>query len=385
MRTIRCDRQVAWLTKGQSLGAGVLAGERVDHARHASGGAAAHIQLVALVASPVRCGPSAGGGDQGLDHDLPGRLVVDVFEHVHVRRSTVRDVATIHDRHAGRVRSGGLDRDVAFRGLEQVRMREGQDREWVMQGRTPDVVVAADVVRGEEAEELGDHVRERRVDGGDLLDSLRGHQQLMRDVESGHGDVGARAEHDRRRLGVGPDVELGERCSVAERAAAHEGDSGDVVEEVGRGTDREGDVGERAGRHQPEARRFAAHIDDEADGVGTVGATVRHGKIRAVQPALAVHEPRELGFGDERSFSSGVHRDVEIESVTNDAGVVGGAFEWCVAGDRRDAGEVGAVRRHDDGDDIVVTRIAVEDDPRAPGGIDRHDDQHRMPRATMAP
>ena len=32
-------------------------------------------------------------------------------------------------------------------GLEQVRMRERQDREWVMQGRTPDVVVAADVVR----------------------------------------------------------------------------------------------------------------------------------------------------------------------------------------------------------------------------------------------
>ena len=53
--------------------------------------------------------------------------------------------------------------------------------------------------------------------------NLGGGQGLVGHVEAGHGHPPARGEHDRRRLGVAPDVELGRRGHVPPaRRAAHD-------------------------------------------------------------------------------------------------------------------------------------------------------------------
>jgi hypothetical protein len=57
-----------------------------------------------------------------------------------------------------------------------------------------------------------------------------------------------------------------------------------------------------------------------------------------------------------------VDLDVEAEQVAHDSRVVGRPVEGGVAGDRGDAEEFRVSGRGDDGDDIVVARVAVEDD-----------------------
>ena len=73
-----------------------------------------------------------------------------------------------------------------------------------------------------------------------------------------------------------------------------------MVDEVGRGAHRQCDVRERAGGHEPHTGLRSARLDDEADGIHAVGATVGHGEIGSVEAALAVDEPGELRLGDER-------------------------------------------------------------------------------------
>ena len=81
----------------------------------------------------------------------------------------------------------------------------------------------------------------------------RRRQQLVGEVEPGHHQRAAVAEHDRGRLRIGPDVELGDGRAVAERAAAHQRDAGDAAGEVGRGAQGEGDVGQRPDGDEPRA------------------------------------------------------------------------------------------------------------------------------------
>ena len=109
-------------------------------------------------------------------------------------------------------------------------------------------------------------------------------------------------------LRVGPDVELGDGSAVAERAAAHQRDAGDAPRQVGRGAQREGDVGQRPGRHQPRPLVGAARLDDEPDGVGARRRPGRLGQRRPVEPALAVDVAGVLRLGDERALGAGVHR-----------------------------------------------------------------------------
>ena len=88
--------------------------------------------------------------------------------------------------------------------------------------------------------------------------------QLVGQVEAGLDERTAVVEDDGGGLGVGPDVELGHRGAVADRgAAAHQRDAGDAVGQVGRPAQRQRDVGQRSGRHQPHALPGAGGLDDE--------------------------------------------------------------------------------------------------------------------------
>jgi hypothetical protein len=80
-----------------------------------------------------------------------------------------------------------------------------------------------------------------------------------------------------------------------------------------------------------------------------------------------------------------VHASVEPEQVAHDAGVVGGAIEGRIPGNRRDRQKFGVQRRNRDRHHVVVAWIAVEDDAwpvvRRAGG---HVAKLRRSRATMA-
>ena len=127
----------------------------------------------------------------------------------------------------------------------------------------------------------------------------------------------------------------------------------------------ERDVRERADRHQPRAVVRPAGVDDEADGVRAVDVTRRRRQVGAVETARAVDETGVLRLGDERPFGSGMDLDVEPEQLPHDPGVVRGPFERCVAGNGRDAEQVGVAGSDDDRHRVVVAGVAVEDDRRS--------------------
>ena len=183
----------------------------------------------------------------------------------------------------------------------------------------------------------------------------------MGEVEAGHHERAAVAEHGRGRFGVGPDVELGDRRAVAERAPAHHGDAGDAPGQVGGEAEREGDVGERADGDDPHALAPAAGLDDELDGVAAVEGPRRRGQVGAVEPALAVDHRRRSRLGQQRSLGAGVNGDVDAQELAHDQRVVGRAVERRVAGHGGDAEQLAVPGRDDDGDRVVVTRVAVED------------------------
>ena len=197
----------------------------------------------------------------------------------------------------------------------------------------------------------------RRTSG----DALRRGEELVREVEAGHDQRAAVAEHRGGRLGVGPDVELGDGRAVAERATAHDRDPADPRRQIRGDAQGEGDVGQRADADDPDALDGAARLDDEADGVVTVERPGGRRELGPVEAADTVHGRRRVQLGDQRASRPAVHGHVGTEQLTDGEGVVGGALERGVAGDGRDAEQLGVARRDDDGDGVVVPRVAVED------------------------
>ncbi len=243
-------------------------------------------------------------------------------------------------------------------------MRDREHCEWVVERGAFDAVVTGDVIAREELEQRRDQVGEGPSHRGDLVDPSPSDEELVGHVETGHRDRQPGLVDDLRRLRVGPDVELGDGRAVAEGAAAHQRDPGDVVREVGCRPQRERDVGERAGRYEPDAGLAPTGVDDEADGVIGVGSRVGLGQVGAVQPTLAVDEAGEPGRCDERPSSAGMHAAAEVEQIAHDTGVVGRTVERRVAGHRGDADQIGVAVGDHDRDHVVVTGIAVEDDAR---------------------
>ena len=271
-----------------------------------------------------------------------GGVGVDRRQHVAVRRRAARaSVRLVDHRHAAGERAGGLDGDVAA-------LRARTASGWVSAstahgsciGGAGDVVVAARCSVPREERRAGR--RAPRPAGPamarDALDALGRGQELVGHVETGHDQRAAVAEHDRRRLRVGPDVELGDRGAVAERAAAHDRDPGDATGEVGRRAQRERDVRQRADGDEPRALAGAARLDDEADGVGrrraagtAPGGRRRRGRWRRGR------RPPCCGSASSGRAAPAVHRHVDAEQLAHDERVVRRALERGVAGDGRDA------------------------------------------------
>ena len=192
-------------------------------------------------------------------------------------------------------------------------------------------------------------------------DALGGGEELMGEVEAGHHERAAVAEHGRGGLGVGPDVELGDRRAVAERAPAHQRDAGDATGQVRGEAQGEGDVGERADGDDPDALAPAAGLDDELDGVAPVEGPGRCGQVGAVETALAVDHRGRPRFGEQRPLGAGVDGDVDPEELAHDQGVVRRAVEGRVARHCRDAEQLAVAGGDDDRDRVVVPGVAVED------------------------
>ena len=125
---------------------------------------------------------------------------------------------------------------------------------------------------------------------------------------------------------------------------------------------RERDVGERADRDDPEIRRLRGGLDDEARGVGAGDRPGRSGDLDPVEAFVPVDVHGVLRRARERTGRARVHGHVDAGQVAGDERVPGGVLERRVPGDRRDRHQVGVARRGEDGHDVVVAGIAVEED-----------------------
>ena len=269
-----------------------------------------------------------------------------------------------------------VDGDVQVPLLEQARADHVGERDRVVDRGAAEGVDAV-VERPVEAEKVGD-------DGADSPRGaqprlvLAGEQRLVGHVEADHRHVEAAREHPLRRLGIGPDVELGGRGDVALRdRATHEHDAlGPRVRVAG---EEQRDVGQRAGGD--EGRAVEAR-GQEVDGVLVHRRARGRRQVGAVQPRLAVHGGREPRGADERPVRPGRNRNVAAAGQLQHAQRVGGRLvERLVARHRGDAEQLdlGAGEREEQGDRVVVTGIAVEQDrgrhapEYLPGGADRVD------------
>ena len=83
--------------------------------------------------------------------------------------------------------------------------------------------------------------------------------------------------------------------------------------------------------------------------------------------ALAMHVPGVTRWREQRAAGAGMHRHVDAEEVPDHDCVVCGGLQRGVAGDRRDAEQVGVASGHDHRNCVVVARVAVEDDGETVG------------------
>ena len=105
---------------------------------------------------------------------------------------------------------------------------------------------------------------------------------------------------------------------------------------------------------------FVTRFDDESNGIGAIERGRRGGQVGAVQSARTVDVRGCVEFATDRSIGSRVHGDGEAEHVAQDEGVVRGAVERSVPGNGGDSDQLGVARCDHDGNDVVMTGIAVE-------------------------
>ena len=189
----------------------------------------------------------------------------------------------------------------------------------------------------------------------------------MGDVQADHGQRPALVDDDVSGLGVAQDVEFGDRGRIADPVrTAHEHNLLDALDnaglhagghrDIGQGTG--GDDGDRAGRMAHDG------LDEPGDGVLIGQRPARLGQVDAVQAGLPVDVGRVDGLADEGLHATGVDgRAGAAGELAHGPGVVGDLLEAVVAADGRDAQEVDirAPQREEDGDRVVMARIAVED------------------------
>jgi hypothetical protein len=220
----------------------------------------------------------------------------------------------------------------------------------------------------EELEQLHHEPRRRGADPGDPGDHVRRRERLVRDVQPDHDDVPPGPHDDARGLGVGADVELRDRGPVARPVgAAHEHDLPHAVDDPRLGARRQGDVGQRPGRHEGHRPGVARHhrLHDDLDRVPGIERQYRLGEHRAVEPRLPVDARRVVPLPDQRAVGARRERHPgDPADPGHGQGVPGDAVEGLVAGDGRDGQQLDlrAAVREQQGDGVVVPGVAVQDD-----------------------
>ncbi len=117
--------------------------------------------------------------------------------------------------------------------------------------------------------------------------------------------------------------------------------------------------GPTATTHAPSRRRQVSTMNSTASRPSS--GPRRRGQVGAVEAALAVDHRGRSRLGQQRSLGAGVDGDVDPQELAHDQRVVGRAVERRVAGHGGDAEQLAVPGRDDDGDRVVVTRVAVED------------------------
>ena len=189
----------------------------------------------------------------------------------------------------------------------------------------------------------------------------------MGDVESDHRHVDPALEDAAGCLGVGPDVELGRgsAVSLAHRAAHQHDPLGARVRLEG---EQQRDVRQRADRDERDLPLpLPDLLGEERHGVLLDRRARGRRQLRAVEPGLAVHVRRDVLLSYEGCGGAARHGHVAAADELEQAqGVRRCLLDRLVARDSGDADKVELRRceREQQGDRVVVTRVAVEDDRR---------------------
>ena len=223
---------------------------------------------------------------------------------------------------------------------KQIGPQQGAHGHGVVHGRTG---VALCAVEGkEEVQPARDGLRHGVADGADARKVLGIEQSLLRDIQPGHGDGQAGAEHDVRRLGVRENVEFGCRRPVSVgKAAAHQADARDVRLQLRVSQQQGGDV--RQGSRGHDGQRLGAFAQQAGHLLRRAlvcGLTVRLRQGGAVQPAHAVHARGGERLGQQRPGKAHGHRRPDAEQRAYAQGVARCFFNGLVPGDRADAADV---------------------------------------------
>ena len=191
----------------------------------------------------------------------------------------------------------------------------------------------------------------------------------MRDVEPDHRHRQAAPEHAPRSLRVDVDVELGRRRHVpfGDRAA-HDHDALEGRRLLRVTGQKEGDVGQWADRDERDRPLGAEDVlGQEVDGVLRDRLALRLRERRPVEPGLAVNVVGDEELPGERPVGArGDGHVAPAHELEHAERVRGRLLERLVAGDGRDAEELElrAGEREQEGDRVVMARVAVEHDGR---------------------
>ena len=164
-----------------------------------------------------------------------------------------------------------------------------------------------------------------------------------------------------------PDIEFSRRSHVAKLvAAAHQHDLLDLRHDARFDAHSHSDVGQRTGWHQYDVA-VGSHqgFDDELDGMLAFDGASQLIELRAVESGITVnaffYRARLDNHWHAHAF---VYRNVNIKVLHHIQCITGDFFQGLIATDGGDSEQFDfrMLGCHHDGDGVVVTRVAVEDD-----------------------
>ena len=135
-----------------------------------------------------------------------------------------------------------------------------------------------------------------------------------------------------------------------------------MAPKIGVALERERDVRQRADREQVQIVDGAGDVAEVGDRVVRRFGPREVGECRIAETGVAVNAAAVDGSARERQRRTPVDRHVEAGHLRDDQRVACRPVDPDVAGDGRDADQVGVARRDQDRDRVIESGIAVEDE-----------------------